>query len=467
MRVYAAFALAALAALACGGLPQPILPLARTPDAAFRRSAPPTLAGASALRLPQARTRKLDNGLLVVVVTRNELPLVTAGLVVRGAGVDSDLPDPGVALMTTIAIVDPPEEIMSSYTMREAAILGFSESRERFADTARVFAASVRVPSFAETSIATVRRLALDRVASGDLDRRVESFSNSLLYEQPPPVLRRENAGIETIDRARLVAFHRDRYRPESSAFIVVGAIEADEAFELAGRLFDSWKADAPARSRGTPSLPKLVPKVGLRPIAAFESDQEIGHVRLAIPGPPDGDPALPAFELLAATLGGSASSRGVSSLRHHDAATYAVSAEVTNHRDGSELVIEFSTHKRDLVASLERMLEELERLRSEPISAPELQRVKTIWEAGMADLLASGSRTASLLAWRFALGNEPTDIERYLTSILSADAASMLAVARTAFAPSRLQISVVGDRNQIAIPLARLAAVVWDDNPR
>jgi zinc protease len=417
----------------------------------------------SELRFPRVETRTLENGLLVAVVSRQELPLATATLVVRDAGLGSDLPDPGVALMTAIALIDPPEEIMMSHTSREAAFLGFTSLREQFVKTAENFAAAVLFPDFSPPSIATTRRLATDRVAGADQSHRIEGVANAMLYEQPPPLLRTETAGIDTIDRARLVAFHRDRYRPESSAFIVVGALDSAQAFELAERLFKSWKASSPARPRGAPSLPKLVPRVGLRPISAFDSKEEIGHVRLTIPGPPEGDPELPAFELLAATLGGSISSRGVSTLRLHDSATYAVTAEVHNRRDGSELVIEFSTHKRDLVASIERMLTEIEGLRREPLSAAELYRTKTIWQADIADLLTNDARTGWLLAWRFALGGDPTGFYGYLTSVMSTDASALLTVARSAFTPNRIQISVVGDSNEIEPSLGLLAPVVWN----
>ena len=451
-----------LLALGCGGLPKPILPLARTPDADFRRSAPPAIAGASGLRLPRTETRTLRNGLLVVIVSSKELPLVSAELVVRDAGMSLDVPDPEAALMTAIALIDPPEEIMYSGTSREAAFLGFTSSREQFATTAKNFADAVRSPAFTDSTIRTTRRLATDRVASGDAGNRIEDVANRLLYEQPPPLLRSETTDIQTIGRVRLVDFHRDRYRPESSAFIIVGALDPAEGFELAERLFGDWKAASPAPPRGTPTLPKLVPRAGLRPISAFDSATELASARFAIPGPPEGDPELSAFELLGATLGGSVSSRGVSSLRLHDAATYGVSAHVHNHRDGSELVIEFTTHNRDLVASVERMLAEIERLRREPLPPAELQRTKTIWQANIADLLASNGRTARLLAWRFAIGGDPANLYAYLMSVMNTDASALLAVASSAFAPNRIQISVVGNANEIR-SLGRLSRVIWD----
>jgi zinc protease len=452
-----------LLALGCGGLPKPILPLARTPDADFRRGAPPAVAGVNALRLPKTETRTLRNGLLVVVVSRKDLPLVSAELVVRGAGIGPDVPDSVAALMTAIALIDPPEEIMHSGTSRDAAFLGFTSSREQFARTAKNFADAVRKPAFSDPTMKTTRRLATDRVSRGDAESRIEEVANRLLYERPPPQLRSETARIDDIGRARLVDFHRGRYRPESSAFIIVGALDPAEGFELAERLFGDWTAASPAPTRGTPTLPTLVPRVGLRPISAFDSRAEIAHARFVIPGPPDGHPELPAFKLLGATLGGSVSSRGVSSLRIHDAATYAVSAEVYDRRDGSELVIEFAAHSRDLVASIERMLAEIELLRREPLSAAELQRTKTTWQADIAGLLAQNGRTAHLLAWRFALGGDPANLYAYLLSVMSTDASALLAVARSAFAPNRIQISVIGNANEIRVPLERLTRVIWD----
>jgi zinc protease len=453
----------ALAVLGCGGLPGPVQPLARTPDADFRRSAPPAIPTASELRLPRTETRTLRNGLLVMVVSRKDLPLVTAGLVVRDAGLSADLPQPAAALITALAIIDPPEELMDAQANREAAFLGFTTSREQFQTTAVNFAAAVRNPTFDSAALAAGRRFATDWVAQIEGRSFVEGIANELLYEKPPPVLRSSTAGIDSIKRAAIVGFHRDRYRPDSTALFVVGAIDPPEAFELAERLFGNWSSASPPAKRPAATPPKLVPRVGLRPIAAIHIEADVGHARFAIPGPPSGDPNLPAFELLASTLGGSITSRGFSSLRLHDAATYGVSAEVNAHRDGSELVIDFSTEKRDLVGSVRRMLGEVDRLRREPMPTAELARVKTIWQASIAGALANNSRTAMLLAVRFALGEDPSRLHDYLTTMMSVQPQALLSVARSAFAPERIQVSIIGDSNEIGVPLSHLGPVIWD----
>jgi predicted Zn-dependent peptidase len=456
------FAAYALVVLGCSKLPGPTLPLARTPDADFRRFAPPLIASAGDLRLPRTESRTLQNGLLVTVVSRKELPVVTAGLVVRDAGLSADHPQPAAALITALAIIEPPEELLDARTSRDAAFLGFTTTREQFQTTAYNFAVAVRTPTFDSAAIAAGRRHANDWVARTEGRSFVESIANELLYEQPPPVLRASTASIDTIDRATFVHFHRDRYRPESSAFILVGALDPPEAFETAERLFGNWAA-APAPQRAPRSLPRLVPRMGLRPISAIHVQADVGHARFAIPGPGSGDPGLPAFELLAATLGGSITSRGFSSLRLHDAATYGVNAEVNTQRDRSELVIDFSTEKRDLVPSVKRMLGEIERLRREPLSLAELGRVKTIWQANVADALSNNPRTTMLLAMRFALGDDPGRLHAYLSRMMSVDPQALLAVAKSAFGPERIQISVIGDSKEVAVPLSHLGPVIWD----
>jgi len=47
--------------------------------------------------------------------------------------------------------------------------------------------------------------------------------------------------------------------------------------------------------------------------------------------------------------------------------------------------------------------------------------------------------------------------------SVMSVEPSALLTVARSAFTRDRIQVSVIGDSNEIAVPLSHLGPVIWD----
>ena len=78
-------------------------------------------------------------------------------------------------------------------------------------------------------------------------------------YREPLPGTR---TSLETLDRDRLIAFHRERCRPDGAVFGLAGDFDEKDAVERIRRIFEAWGTSsrdagrAPAASAGSPRPP-------------------------------------------------------------------------------------------------------------------------------------------------------------------------------------------------------------------
>ena len=74
------------------------------------------------------------------------------------------------------------------------------------------------------------------------------TFRSALFGNHPYARTSETEASLNGMDRAKLVAFHRDHYRPNNAFLLIVGAIEPEAAIAAAEKAFGAWaKADVPA----------------------------------------------------------------------------------------------------------------------------------------------------------------------------------------------------------------------------
>ena len=74
------------------------------------------------------------------------------------------------------------------------------------------------------------------------------TFRSALFGNHPYARTSETEASLNGMDRAKLVAFHRDHYRPNNAFLLIVGAMEPEAAIAAAEKAFGAWaKADVPA----------------------------------------------------------------------------------------------------------------------------------------------------------------------------------------------------------------------------
>ncbi|MCS6862644.1 MAG: insulinase family protein, partial [Abditibacteriales bacterium] len=256
---------------------------------------------------------------------------------------------------------------------------GGSESTEQLIT---LLADVLRHPRFDEQEVEKVRQDLLNQIAAEEDAPRLpaQRALNEALFqnEEKEPVgyglsLIGYEDSIKRIKREDLLNFYRAYYAPNNIVFVVAGDINAAEVMRYITRAF----ADFPARRVPQVSPPRPAEVPNKPPLIVLEEPRKNALVLVGFRLPPPSHPDYPALRLLATALGEGQSSRLVKTLRDRLGLAYAVGATFSEFADASQLTafVECSPDSPDMVKNY--LLDEVRRLREEPISAQELQRAK------------------------------------------------------------------------------------------
>ena len=227
------------------------------------RSLIPELGADRAWEPPQVVTAELDNGLEIFVINRPELPKVSVTLASR-AGSMADPPgkeglanllirtvDMGTSSRQALEIEDALGDLGTSLTgfaAREHAVVRFEVLERNLPAAMEIFADVVRNPTFPESEVERERGRQLDALSQQSNNanalasriRPMVAFGADHPYGRPNQGL---PSTVETIGRDDLTSFHDTYWQPGSSALVMVGAVSAEQAVELAEKSFGSWES--------------------------------------------------------------------------------------------------------------------------------------------------------------------------------------------------------------------------------
>jgi len=207
----------------------------------------------------------------------------------------------------------------------------------------------------------------------------VFTLFDELLYGRHP--LGREIAGtIGSVRRATyrgVVEHWRSAYRPSSMVLSVAGAVDHETVLRAAAE----WHAAGPDEN-GVPAgrppaaqpAPRPAPPGSLR-VSRRQLSQ--GNLCLGMPGVSRGDPDRWAFDLLGAILGDGMGSRLFLELRERRSLVYDVSTFSATYADAGTFGIHAGFDPEDAERVVRAIVEQLDRIASEPVRPDELDRAR------------------------------------------------------------------------------------------
>jgi predicted Zn-dependent peptidase len=222
----------------------------------------------------------------------------------------------------------------------------------------------------------------------------------------------------------------------------VVGDVTVEAALHEAGHAFGAWSprdeepiAALPAVGR-QPTAVRLVDRPG-----APQSEVRIGTVGAARSSP-DYFPLV----VLNTILGGSFTSRLNTRLRERGGYTYGAYSAFSFRRDPGPFVAGAGVFADVTARSIAESLEEIERLRMEPVPTDELDRARRYLTLGMARGFEANGSVAARIADAELHGLGDDWWERYADRIGAIDAAAVRDAAVRYLDPAMLSIVAVGD---------------------
>lgn len=437
----------------------------------------------SAIRLPAAEGRKrtLQPGTVAYLVEDHALPLVEVTVALR-AGSFLEPPDQvGLASLTGALIrrggtnarsADSFDEKLDELGARFQSFGGLTRSAARlsvptwtFEEALGLFFEALASPAFQE-----------DRLANAKTNLE-ESMSRR--NQDPMKILEREwgwllfgrqhfsssaltTTSLQAIDRAAVIRFHQTYWRPENFVFAVSGDFRIDALVASLEQRLAQWPEPSPGGAHGgaipwPPEGPSYAPTPGLYHYEAdFPQAKVILGSKLSQGLSWDSADRF-ALELLGEILGGSgAISRIAGRLRTAEGLVYRAAARI----DPGELwegdfQIQFDTRSDQVARAIELSLEELNRIRTEPVHATELEVAKQTLLGKLRLSFDTAEEIAGQLAENEILDRPADYWDRYRRGIEATTADKVLEAARTYLRFDRLLYLVVGRWNQIGLGAA------------
>jgi zinc protease len=456
--------LAAAAALLAGSLPA-AAQVSVTPPPHYPTT-PPVPGPAPAVDLPDPVRTRLSNGMGVMYVRQDELPVVSASLVIRGAGsADEPADAPGLASFTA-NIIDEGAGGRSALELAEALdLLGASLGTGAGSDaaTASLYVLSrnfpqalglmadvVVRPDFPENEI---DRLRMERItalirARDEAPSIAATAFSSLVYGEAHPYGRSPTqASTRALTREAVAAYHAAAYRPENATLVLVGDVDPAAMQPLVEAAFGAWRAPAPAPS----AAPVEVPQVGTTAIylidrpGAAQSEIRIGH-----PGVARDHPDFYALTVMNTLLGGTFTSRLNTNLRETHGWSYGARSSFQMLRGAGPFTAQAGVQTMATDSALVEFFRELGRLRDEPVPAEELRKIKNFVALRLPDQLETTWAIASQLGTLETYGLDASFYDTYVERIMAVTAEDVMRVARTHVRPENAVVVVVGDREKI-----------------
>jgi len=401
----------------------------------------------------------LPNGLTVIAVERHKLPIFRATLVVRvGAAHDPDekaglanvtasLLDKGSAQRTAVQIADEIDHTggdLDASCGRVTTQVSARVLTEHTQAAMSLLRDMILNPGFLEAELAREKASVVSKIIRGKEEpfRVVSDAFQELVYEGSPlvrPVVGYESS-VSAIEREDVVAFHRDHYLPNNAVFVVVADYTAQEILEIAREYLGSWER----RDFESPPVP-APQSVSRTKVRLVDMDINQSYIAFGNLGLKRSDPDYNAVRVMNYILGGGGFvSRITRSIRAKQGLAYSAysyfvpGTEYRGYfRAGLETKIESTSQ------ALNSLLDEIRRIRGEPVTHKELEDAKSFYQGSLPRQQESYGQIAELFVDQEVYGLEDEYWIKDLEQIKSLTVEDIQRVAGEYLTPDRYVVAI------------------------
>jgi predicted Zn-dependent peptidase len=187
------------------------------------------------------------------------------------------------------------------------------------------------------------------------------------------------------------------------------------------------------------PALP-----AGERILVGARRDATQAQLAIGVPALPRDDPDTWTLALLNGILGDGMSSRLFLAVREDRRLAYDISSGVAEYADAGVLEISAGVDPANLPKAVGAILDELARLRDEPVSDEELAKAKAYLSGGLELRLDETRFLASWIGGQEALHDRVLTLDEALAAVAAVDAESIQRLAGQLFRDELLRMAVV-----------------------
>jgi zinc protease len=427
---------------------------------------------------PRRSVRTLANGLQVVLAESHTFPKVAAQLFFRSGNAAVSLTTPGLADITASVVrtgtASRPSRRIEEDLRRMGAdlgthagadssaisIAGLAEFSGGLLELAGDLARNASFPNeeFERERRQKIEELRIERTTPGFLGS--ERLRRVLFGAHPYAIVAPTEEQVGAYRQEQLSDFYHRYYVPENALLLVVGDFATDAMLAQIEKAFGSWKAPQPEVQK-SPAPPKNVGRhVHLVHLpGAVQTQVLVGNMAIT-----RRDPDWFRLTLANSIFGGAFHSRLVINIREQKGYTYSPRSGAHPLRQQGYFSVHAAVRNEVTAATLTEILYEMDRMRSLPVTAEELESARSyltgVFSMGVATLDGVVGQLSTVYLERL-----PEDyLETYRERIRALTADDVLVAARRYFDSANAQIVLVGDRAQIAEQAALFGEVTEYD---
>jgi zinc protease len=429
----------------------------------FLRTPPPPLP-IRPIKLPTAYETTLGNGLVVVVVEDQRLPLVSYRLALRTGNSHDPRELPGLLDMMTGLLTEGTDTRTSREIADEVARLGATLQAGASSDYTTVAASSLA--TFSDEILELMADVALRPVfPQNEVDLAKQNTKESLKQQRAQPsflasemvarvmfgehpysVTAPTPESIDATTRERLVEFHRSTFVANNAVFVVAGDIQREAILKRIEGLFAGWQAgtlvgdDFPPPPQRTSTSAYVVDRPGSAQANIVIANAGINRTS------PDYFPLL----VMHTILGANASSRLFMNLREEKGYTYGAYSSLDARRTAGTFRASAEVRTPVTGDSLKEFFYELNRIRSEPVSEKEMVDAKAYLTGVFPLRLETQEGLIDQLVQIKMFDLPENYLEIYRNKIQEVTIEDIQEVARKHVTPDEAAIVIVGDGSQL-----------------
>jgi len=421
--------------------------------------------------IPVFQKATLDNGLRVILLRNNALPLINIRLVSHFGEVN-DAPDrhgligsmaalmtEGAGNLTSKQIAEKVESLGASIGSSSSAdSMGVSMSclSHHIEDVLAVFSDVVLRPSFPEQEVGlfkanTLEGLKYQRAQPSFLAD--ERFSREVYGDHPYSCVSSSPEFVASLDRNEIADAH-GVLGVANCTLVVVGDFELSPIMSLLNR----YLGGLPGGSSERGDLPRIPERRSRKLIlvdrpGSAQSNIVLGHQAL-----PRLHPDFFPIAVMNQILGAGASSRLFMNLREEKGFTYGAYSKFSMRRFGGDFEASAEVRTEVTRASLEEFFSETERIGREDVSDQELSDAKSYLTGVFPLRLETQEGLTNAVLQQVVFGLDENYLQDYRGSIESVSVDDVRRVAKQWIQPTAFAIVVVGDASTLQEQLSGIA---------
>lgn len=439
---------------------------------------PPAPLPARPLAFPAFQETKLANGLDVIVLQKQAVPLVSVSLYVRsGTGTDpagkegraelaAELLTKGTATRSASQLAELVERAGGSIyasAERDYTRVGCDVLAESLPLALDVVSDVARHATFADDEFQTAHARFLSSVQL-DLSRpervALRVLGSRTWGATSPYGSFASMASVQGLTAADVKAFYGASFRAGNALLVVAGDAEPAQVQALVRKWFGDWPAGAPAPIVVPPRIAYArMPLFLVHRPGSVQSNIMMSTVTMA-PGSPDYRP----LEVATHVLGGGTDARLFAILREQKGWTYGSYAYLWRPRLLGAFMAQAEVRTPVTDSAVAEMLKQIRRLGGEPMPAADLKAAQNYLAGSFPQRLESAASIGSQIAQARLKGLPITDVTRYPEQVMAITPVQARLAARRYLDPAKLVVVVVGDAGKVKASLEKIAPVTLLD---